>query len=238
MTGCVLIDYEGLDWGQYLSRLKAKRRGNIKKQLKDIREHHDVQLEIVMAKEDFGRHFDEMIKIHEKRWEDDKAPEKETIFKACWREALLEQFDRGKAWYCRLILDGETASYHLGFIHGATFYAWHIGFDPKYARNHVGVMILGFMIPEFMSRGLNRIDYMAGDYDWKLAWSPEREVEPLWMLTMPTDGILTHVLNWYHYYFRDKMKEGYNAMMQHRMLRFLSRNLILFRRRLTVLAGR
>lgn len=234
MTGCVIIDYEGLDWNGYLSRLKSKRRWNIRKQLRDIRSNHEAELHVTTTSEGFAPLFEEMVAIHEKRWQDDSSPAKKPKHLACWREAIAGQSGKGNMWYCRLILDGEVAAYHLGFLHRQVFYGWHVGFDPKFARNHVGVMILGFMIPEFMERGVQRINYMAGDYDWKLAWSPDRLVESNYLFSSPSNGLASWMLNLYHHSLRDKLKRFYHRLMEYKPLRAVSRNVQLLRDVLTV----
>ena len=233
MTGCVLINYEGLDWTGYLSRLKSKRRWNIRKQLKELRSNYEVTFDLVTESEHFAPLFDEMTAIHEKRWEDDRSPAKRGKQLACRREAIAGQFGEGKMWCCRLILNGEVAAYHLGFLHRQVFYDWHVGFHPKFARNHVGVMILGFMIPEFIERGVERINYMAGDYDWKLAWSPDRRTEANYMFSSPTAGPVSGFLNWYHHCLRDRLKAAYHRMMELKLLRAISRNVISLKQKLS-----
>ena len=231
MTACVLIDFSGLDWHSYLLRLKAKRRWNINKQLKEIRNGYDAKLEMVTTYDDFMPFLDEMILVHAKRWKEDNLSKSPKV-SACWREAIEGQFLKGSMIYCRLALNGKVAAYHLGFMHRNIFYDWHISFEPEFARNQVGVMILGFMIPQFMERKIEKINYMAGEYDWKLAWSPDRRTEANYMFTSPSNNIAAFFLNGYHHNLREKLKAGYYKMMKYHLLRSVSRRAIWLRQKL------
>lgn len=232
MAGCLMIDYSGLDWNGYLSRLKWKRRQNIRKKFKEIHNNYHPTLEIVTSLKDYSPLFGEMVTIHEKRWKDDNTVSKGPRQIACWREAIEGQFLKGNMWYCRLSLNGKTAAYHLGFMHRHVFYDWHMSHDPEYARYHVGVMTLAFMIQQFIDKQIEKINLMAGEYDWKRAWSPSREAETIWLFTSPSHSLASTLLNWYHHRMRNILKAAYHKMMQVRTLRVVSRGVILVRQKL------
>ena len=232
MTGCVVIDYSGLDWNGYLSQLEGRQRECIRRKYRKIHENFHPTLEIATNADDYAPLFDEMVTIHQKRWRDDHMIANGPRQLVCWRKAIEGQFLKGNMRYCRLALSGKTAAYRLGFVHRHMFYDWHMGYDPQYASYSVGVMILAFMIPQFIERQVEKINWMAGDYDWKMRWSPSRESETIWLFTSPSQYLAACFFNWYHHRIRDRLRILYHRLMQVRALRIVSRGVILFRQKL------
>jgi CelD/BcsL family acetyltransferase involved in cellulose biosynthesis len=233
MTACPIADFSGLDWEEYLAKLRKGRRKNIRNRLRKLDATFTTSLGVCHTWDDYQDHFDGMVKMHGDRWAEDGTPQKSDQKLSCWKEAICGQFNKGTIAYYQLLLDGAPAAYRLGFLDRGTFYAWHTGFDPKYQEYHPGMMILAYMIKHFMDTGVSRINFMAGDYEWKLDWSPDRRMEVNYMFTSPSTSPISGFLNWYHHWLRDKLKTFYHSVMHFKMARILSRKIILMKRKLT-----
>lgn len=232
MTTCMIADFSGLEWDEYLAKLRMNFRGEVRRRTRKINEKFAVELGVIHNWKKYEKEFDEMVRIHRERWRDDNTPAKGTVELACLMKSIQGQFLKGTMVYYQLLFDNITVAYSLGFLVRGTFYAWHASFDPRYRKYHVGVMIMVFMIRHFMETGVSRINFMAGDHAWKLNWSPDRRVEFNYMFTSPSNGPAAAFLNWYHHRVRDRLKAAYHKMMQVRALRAVSRGVILVRQKL------
>ncbi len=233
MTGCIIADFNGLDWEGYLATLKKQFRKQIRSRLKKINEIFTPELLVINRWHDYENRFFEMVKIHRDRWSDDYAPSKGSVELLCWKNAIKGQFAKCKIVYYELRFNDSPVAYHLGFLHQNTYYAWHTSYDPKYRNYYVGVMILVFMIKHFMNNAISQINFMAGDYDYKLDWSPDQKKVSIYMFSAPPRNLFASVLSWYHLKCRDMLKEYYHNMLKYRSVRVLSRNLLSLRQKIS-----
>lgn len=231
LTGSVLAFFEGLSWEEYLAKLQKSFRQNIRSRLRKLDRNFEIALRVTTCWDDYQYEYDAMRTMHEQRWCDDNAPHKSNLEIACWREAIRGQFAAGKIVYYQLLFSGDRAAYRLGFIHRGTFYAWHTGYNPHYRVYFPGIMIMACMIQEFMKLGISSVNFMAGDYGWKLDWSPDRAVVSHYMFSSPTKNMRSAFLNLYHHRLRDPMKAWYHLMMKYRLLRVFSRRAIALRQK-------
>lgn len=226
MTGCVIANFNSLKWVDYLSTLKKSFRKALNKRLKRIDECFSTGLTIVRTWEEYKDKFNEMAMIHQERWTDDHVPAKGTIELACWKDAIRRQFEAGKMVYYELLCDNIPVAYSLGFLHRGVYYSWHTSFRPDYRIYHPGVMIHAFMIRQFIDDGIFGINFMAGEYEYKLDWSPDRITEKSCMFTSVSKNLAALFLNCYYHNVRDKLKRIYHRFMQYRLLRAVSRSLM------------
>ncbi len=226
LTGSVIVDLHRYTWEEYLLKLQRKFRQNIRNRQRRIDKAFEAKLNTILIWEKYEVEYTEMVAIHEQRWCDDNAPHKSAIQIACWLEAIKGQFEAGKMVYYQLLFNNDQVAYRLGFIHQGTYYDWHTGFNPKYRDYYPGIMIMSYMIRDFMEQGVASINFMAGEYGWKLDWSPDRTVVSHYMFSSPSTNYRAAFLNFYHHRLRDYLKDWYHAMMENRILRALSRKII------------
>lgn len=232
ITGSVISNFNNLSWEGYLAKLHRRFRQNIRSRQRKIDKTFRATLKTIRSWEVYVNEYNNMLEMHEKRWCDDNVPHKNSDEITCWREAIKGQYAAGKMIYYQLFFNGEQVAYRLGFIHHNTYYAWHTGFNPSYRDYYPGIMITAYMIRDFIKQGITTVNFMAGEYDWKLEWSPDRTVVSHYMFSSPSTKICATLLNLYHHRFRDSMKALYHAMMKNRYLRVLSRQVISLQQRL------
>jgi hypothetical protein len=227
-TACVIVDFIDNDWESYLKRLKKNVRKEIRRKLKKATTNFDIQLVAMTSWDECKLNFHEMEEIYRKRWANDYRPMKSTIETTCWENAVKAQFSCKKMIYFRLLFDGKPAAYRLGFIHKNTYYDWNTSFDPNLSDFSPGVVLFALMIKHLLQKDISRINFMAGEYDWKLDWSPNRITEANFMLTSCPKSVIISALRWYHYTLRDLLKAYYHKTLKLSLFRFLSRNFLSF----------
>jgi len=233
MAGCVIADISGLDWESYLSSLKKSFRSDLLRRLKIMHKAFKPELICVRTWKEYEGKFDEMVEIHRNRWMDDNSPAKGTIELACWKEAIRGQFEDGKMIYYQLLFDSICVAYDLGFLHKGTYYDWHTSFRPDYRSYSPGIMLQALMIKHFIENGVSRINFMSGDYYYKLHWTADQRLEGNYMFSSTPNNIAAFFLNWYYYNFRDNLRAFYRRAMQYSKLRAFSKITIFIRQKLT-----
>jgi len=232
MTGCVIIDFADMTWKTYLSVLKKNFRAELRRRLRKIHAEFKVELVTTSRWEEYKDKFNEMVAIYQDRWVDDNRPAKRSKELDCWRDAIEGQFEKKKMVYYQLLFDGIPVAYRLGFLHQGTYYAWHTSFNPDYRKYYPGILIMALMIQHFMDSDVVQINFMAGEYGWKLDWKQERKIEANYMFTSPPDNVAGFLLHYYYHNLRDKLKSVYHRIMKYGTLRAISRNVIRLRQKI------
>jgi CelD/BcsL family acetyltransferase involved in cellulose biosynthesis len=233
VTGCVIADFSGLNWKDYLAKRTKNFRRNVRRKHKKIDLRYSVEFNIVSHWKEFDTKFNQMVLMHEDRWQDDRSPAKGAREIACWRQAIKEQFNNQKIAFYQLSFDGDPAAYRLGFLYKGIYYDWHTGFCKDFEEFSPGFLILSYMIQHFIATGIHAINFMAGEYNWKYDWSWDKRKIDNYMFTSRSRGIASTLLNAYHHKIRDKIKSYYHQAMEYKALRAVSRNAILVWQKIT-----
>ncbi len=231
MTGCILLDFEGINWEQFVTRLKASSRKNVRRRLRKMNRECEVEFECLKDQERFDRLFQEMIDMYTDRLKYLKPVRSEKEIMA-FQEAIDYSYKKKNSISFCLFLNGTLAAYCVGFLHGKTYYNWRSSANRGLLRYHSAVMIYAYVIQWLIEQGFHKMNFMAGEYDWKLDWSPDRRTENNYMFSSPSNDLVSGFLNWYHHRVRDRLKETYHWMMGFRILRVVSKNAILLKQKL------
>lgn len=77
-----------------------------------------------------------------------------------------------------LYVDGIPSAFWNGMAYGDTFYAWTTGFDPKFARYHIGTFLLARLFENLcQDESINRIDFGLGAAQYKRDYCDELRYE-------------------------------------------------------------
>lgn len=71
----------------------------------------------------------------------------------------------------QLRLDGRLVAYYLAFVFDNVLYVWNTSFDLAYSKHSVGRVLIYKMIEYSYARGYGRLDFMAGDEEYKFNWT-------------------------------------------------------------------
>lgn len=79
----------------------------------------------------------------------------------------------GLARMYRLAIEGRVAGVYYGFLSGEAAYAYLGGFDPDFAFESPGTLLLGHAIAAAAGDGASRFDLLRGREPYKYAWGAE-----------------------------------------------------------------
>ncbi len=165
---CPYLELPG-SWDAYLSSLSANRRQIIRRKERALRRNRDVVLtEYDRARFEEGwRH---LVDLHACRWVGGG------VFREPGMERLHRSFasslaDQGRLWLATLDLNGQPAVAWYGFSLGDTVYYYQGGWDPRWERDSVGMILMGIMIRRAIERGYRLFDFLRGEEDYKTGWT-------------------------------------------------------------------
>lgn len=85
--------------------------------------------------------------------------------------ALATQRGEFACFACRH--EERLLGYRLGFLHGGAFFDWITSYDPEFFPYSIGKLILWDIVEALLELGVERLDFMAGEEDYKLKWLPD-----------------------------------------------------------------
>lgn len=71
----------------------------------------------------------------------------------------------GKARCYALFVDGQPVAWRIGFVHGGIYYSHHIGYDPRLAQWHPGIVLQLKVIEDLcqLTPAVSELDMLYGD---------------------------------------------------------------------------
>jgi hypothetical protein len=233
VTRCPTSMFPGLEWDEYLAMLSSSFRATVRRRIRKFSGKFESKFLCIKSWEQFSPFFAEMLDIHAGRWHDDWVPEKGEIEKVTWELAIKGAFESERAVFFALLANNEIVAYRLGFFHENVYYDWHLSHNYKYAADSPGIVIVANVIQYLLKNSYDGINFMCGNYDWKLHWCPAKKAAINYMFSSPSSNLAAAFLNCYHHRIRDKLKGGYHKMLDYSIVRTISRNTLLLRRKLS-----
>ncbi|HEY6578650.1 MAG TPA: GNAT family N-acetyltransferase, partial [Rhizomicrobium sp.] len=114
----------------------------------------------------------ELVRLHTLRWERAEEPgvfadSRVAEFHAAALPGLME---RGLARFYALQMDGKITGAYYGFVHDARAYAYLCGYDPAFAFESPGAILLGHAIEEAVRQGAREFHFLRGRESYKYEW--------------------------------------------------------------------
>ncbi|HSG05232.1 MAG TPA: GNAT family N-acetyltransferase, partial [Nitrospiria bacterium] len=91
-----------------------------------------------------------------------------------FHKSLAEKFSE-KGWFGLYMLEkqGEMIAGLIAFEWSRKLFYYYSGFDPKWARYSVGMVLLSRCIEDGITRGIKEFDFMRGRASYKMKWNIE-----------------------------------------------------------------
>jgi len=223
LTRCPTADINVGDWDEYLEKISSSFRSTVRRKLRKFAKSGDYKLEVIRNWEEFEPLFPEINEIHNMRWIDDFVPEKDDLDKQMWKESIKGAFKINKAVLFLIRNSQEIIAYRLGFLHDDTYYDWHLSHNPKFNSLSPGTVIVALVIQYLIENSISKLDFLAGNYDWKKNWCSNKNAPINYQITSPSCGPTSHLLNWYYHGLRIKLRNSYHALMKNNVARRVSR---------------
>src|SRR5690606_20933066 len=69
------------------------------------------------------------------------------------------------------LIDGNLASYNLGFRKGGTVFDWNTSFSLDYRQLSPGALLQLYTLSNFMKLGFDKYNFLKGDEEYKFIWT-------------------------------------------------------------------
>lgn len=182
----------------YLASIGKSQRSNYRRGMKQLREAHDVLLDVVSDPSELAREFPKFKALHDAQW----ASERKLGHFGDWprgaayHEDLVRAHAReGRAHLVRMSLGGRVVSYQLCYAIGRTLH-WFLParvLDPELERFSLGRLGLAQLVEFAIGAGYRRIDGGLGHYDYKVQLGGEERPVLSMLVASTRPGVATRV---------------------------------------------
>lgn len=116
--------------------------------------------------------FETLVGLHSARWRSRDQPGvlADPRVRAFHRQVVARLAPRGIARLHALRIGGETVAVYYGFEDRGRAYAYLSGFDPSFANESPGSLLLEHVIAESRRRGVGEFHFLRGGEHHKYAW--------------------------------------------------------------------
>jgi CelD/BcsL family acetyltransferase involved in cellulose biosynthesis len=170
---CPLIPLAGHTWDSYLATLGSSHRANVRRRLRGIEQQFQTRFELITT--DAGRRsaLDALTGFHERRFKEEGGSS--AFFTPAVRdfqdEATRRALDRGWLRMYVLRLNGEIAAVMYGFFYNRQFYFYQHGFDDRYSRHSIGLVLIALTLRAAIDEGAEAFDLLWGTEGYKSLWA-------------------------------------------------------------------
>lgn len=175
-TPCQTAHYVDTDtsWEALKQTLGRTTRQNTQRLARRLFENYDCAFSRAATADEVERGMAALVRLHQARWQmkgepgSFALPGMERLLGEAARGALAE--DRLRLW--TLTIDGRVAAVQLAFLDNGTAHCFQVGFDPAYAKDSVGKVMLMLCIKDCVEDPqVREYDFMGGDQPYKECWA-------------------------------------------------------------------
>lgn len=167
---CPIADLHG-GFEAYLSRLSSNTRQQGRRLLRAA-QTAGVELQIAETPEQINEFFDEMVELHQHRWEAAGQPGcfSSQLFELFHREMAKQWVPSGRAVLSRIVVGGQTLAVKYGFRVGTKFDFYQSGIrtdDEAAPIRSPGIVSFLLLMKWLCSQGVTDFDYLRGSSAYK-----------------------------------------------------------------------
>ena len=171
-----LNDFENLD--DVLSKCRASHRGDVKRQIKRLREIGAVTMHIFRRdeQEEAQQELPKFFKAYECQW----APQgrradvvKETH--KFFRYLINDMLETGLIHFSVLRCGDNPIHWHYGFLHNNRLHYYSPTYDVSWSNYSPGKVHVAYLIEECIKNKILYFDFLYGDESYKYNWAPTDE---------------------------------------------------------------
>lgn len=170
---CPLIPLAGHTWDSYLATLGSAHRANVRRRLRGIEQQFTARFELVTSDTVRTSALDALAGFHERRFKEQGGSS--AFFTPAVRgfqdEATRRALDRGWLRMYVLRLNDEIAAVMYGFFYNRRFYFYQHGFDDRFSRHSIGLVLMALTIRAAIDEGAEAFDLLWGTEGYKSLWA-------------------------------------------------------------------
>jgi CelD/BcsL family acetyltransferase involved in cellulose biosynthesis len=160
--------------GTWEEVLKGSHRAtNFKRRHNALRKLDGFERRVLTTPEETAAAFERFLALHEKRWAAQGGSDAmgQAALKAFHRELVPRLAAAGLLRFEELWAEGGCRASIYGIQAGSRFYYYQAGYDPDWAKQSVGLTLLGLSIQDAVGRGVQTYDFLRGTESYKFDWA-------------------------------------------------------------------
>jgi CelD/BcsL family acetyltransferase involved in cellulose biosynthesis len=179
---CRFIQLTGHTWQSYLASLGSEHRYNFHRRLKQAHKSFDVHFEQARSSLQSREALNTLIRLHNLRWQGHGGSDAfhSPAVVAFHHEMIHRALDQNWLRLFVLRFDDEPVAALYGFVYERVFSFYQSGYDPRFRKHSVGLLLMGLAIKSAIEEGVDEFDMLHGDESYKSHWAKEtRHLERL-----------------------------------------------------------
>lgn len=208
LIGNIVTNIAYSNWDEYIKDLSHNRRRLTRKKMRELEEEHCVEIELVTDENEYLANFDRIREIIHLRATKDRA-DRTNKYMECVKETNSQLFRKKQMCLYLIKADNYIITYRIGILHKNTYYDWNTNYDIAWEKFSPGLISIAYVIRTLIQKGFHHLDFMAGDYDYKLSYSPKHEVRNNYMFLIGSNSIRANIVLKYYMEWRDQIRPYY-----------------------------
>jgi len=163
-----------VDWETFSQGLSRKLRQQLMRQLRRLPTLYQHEFNRVQRLEDLQPALDALVRLHQARWTSKGEPGAFALpgVEELIREAARASFAEGRLRLWTLKIDGEIKAARLAFYDNGVAHAFQGGFDPAYAKDSLGTVMIGLCTRDCVDDAdVREYDLLGGAEGYKDWWT-------------------------------------------------------------------
>ena len=174
------------DWATIKSGMGKTMRANLDRQIRRFFRLYNGTFRRVERTDEIEMMIKRFVYLHQARWQAVGEPGSFSLprFREFLSETMRESIACGRMRMWSLEVDGLVEAVLLAFLDGGVAHYFQGGFNPDYAKESLGTVMIGLCIKDCVeANDVKEFDFMGGDVQYKAHWTKtSREtVEIEWM---------------------------------------------------------
>ncbi len=160
---------EGLTWDGYLATRSGQFRNQVRRKTRSLERDHTVALRQASSQAEARADVETLLRLHDARWGErrDGTALAEPGARELLYEFAAQAHERGWLRLYSLDVDGETVAAWYGWRLGGRFSYYQAGFDPCWAKQSVGFLMLARTVEAAITEGASYYDLLLGGEAFK-----------------------------------------------------------------------
>ena len=162
------------DWETFKSGLGRATRQNTLRQTRRLFESYDCRFRRVETADELETAMDALISLHQARWQSKGDHGSFAIpgFEDFLRQAARFSLAEGRLRLWTLELKGKIVAARIAFFENGIVYCFQSGFDPAYAKDSIGKVLLGLCVRDCIEdESVREYNLMGGADSYKDCWA-------------------------------------------------------------------
>lgn len=163
-------------WDEYLAGRTKSFRNNWRRSSRRLDQRGEVSVLVAGDDLPFQEAFAHLIRLHRERWGDDKGKFRTERYLRFHEALARELLQKGLLCLLLLAVHGRVVAVSYDFVYSGKVWAMQGGWDPNFAHERVGSLLLGEAVRWAIRNGQSEYDLLGGSDAYKRWWATHERV--------------------------------------------------------------